>query len=156
MSTSSPEVAQKSLVFSGEFRLSLDPKKRLTIPARWRSDALEEVFIIKSPARGCLVAMPQEFFEEMGEKAGSQATTVEDHQAFKDQFFASAVNSALDSQGRMVLSDDLCKFAGLEKEKEVVLAGSGAKFDIWTPEAWQQRQEAVKPTYTTILKSLGL
>jgi MraZ protein len=151
-----PEIAQKPLVFSGEFRLRLDDKKRLTIPARWRSNSLDEVFIIKSPGRGCLVAMPQEVLEEMGEKAGSQATTVEDHQAFKDQFFASAVNSAIDSQGRMVLSEDFCRFAGLVKDKEVVLAGSGKKFDIWTPEAWEARREAVKPTYTTILKGLGL
>jgi DNA-binding transcriptional regulator/RsmH inhibitor MraZ len=56
----------------------------------------------------------------------------------------------------MVLSDELCRFAGLEKEKEVVLAGSGAKFDIWTPDAWRQRQEADAATYATILKSLGL
>jgi MraZ protein len=153
MPTSS-DVAQKPLVFSGEFRPLLDPKKRLTIPARWRTDALEDIFIIKSIPRGCLVAMPQEVLEEMGEKAGSQATTVEDHQAFKDQFFASAVNCPVDSQGRMVLSEDLCRFAGIEKE--AVLAGSGAKFDIWNPTAWQQRQQAVSATYTTILKSLGL
>ena len=50
-----------------------------------------------------------------------------------DHFFASAVNCPVDSQGRMVLSDELCRFAGIEKEKEVVLAGSGAKFDIWNP-----------------------
>src|SRR5450432_926647 len=90
---SSPDIVQfapqKALVFSGEYRPLLDPKKRLTIPARWRSSGLEEVFIIKSTNRHCLVAMPQDVLEEMGEKAGSQATTVEDHQAFKDQFFAS-------------------------------------------------------------------
>jgi MraZ protein len=152
----SPDIVQKPLVFSGEFRPLLDPKKRLTIPARWRSDALEELFIIKSLTRGCLIAMPQAVLKETGEKAREQAPNAEAHQAFKDQFFASAVNCPVDSQGRMVLSDDLCRFAGIEKEKEVVLAGSGAKFDIWRPEAWQQRQEADAPTYTTILKNLGL
>jgi DNA-binding transcriptional regulator/RsmH inhibitor MraZ len=54
----------------------------------------------------------------------------------------------------MVLSEELCRFAGLEKE--AVLAGSGAKFDIWHPAAWEQRRQAAAPTYTTILKSLGL
>jgi MraZ protein len=156
MPTSAPEISQKPLVFSGEFRPLLDGKKRLTIPARWRSAELEELFIIKSLDRGCLVAMPQPVLDAMGQKAASQAPTVEAHQKFVDHFFASAVNCPLDSQGRMVLSDELCKFAGLEKEKEVVLAGSGAKFDIWTPDAWRQRQEADAATYATILKSLGL
>jgi len=150
-----PDSAQKSLVFSGEFRPLLDQKKRLTIPARWRPDGkLEELFIIKSPSRGCLAAMPQEVLEAMGEKAALQAPTVEAHQAFKDHFFANAVICPVDSQGRMVLADDLCRFAGIEKE--VVLAGGGAKFDLWSPAAWRQRQQAASANYETILKSLGL
>lgn len=48
----------------------------------------------------------------------------------------------------------MCKFAGIEKE--VVLAGGDSKFDIWNPEAWELRQQAVMPTYASILKSLGL
>ena len=151
----SPDIIQKALVFSGEFRPSLDQKKRLTIPARWRPDGrLEELFIIKSLSKGCLAAMPQDVLEEMGERAASQAPTLEDHQTFKDQFFACAIICPVDSQGRMVLPEDLCKFAGIEKE--TVLAGGGSKFDIWSPAAWDQRQQTVAPTYATILKRIGL
>ena len=151
-----PDIVQKSLVFSGEFRPVLDGKKRVTIPARWRSDALEDLYIIKSLDRGCLAAMPQPVLEAMGQKAASQAPTIEAHQTFMDHFFASAVNCPVDSQGRMVLSDELCRFAGIEKEKEMVLAGSGVKFDIWNPEAWRQKQEADAAIYKTLLKSIGL
>ena len=150
----SPENAQKSLVFSGEFHPLLDEKKRLTIPARWRSDGLEEIFIVKSPSRGCLTAMPQAVLRSMGEKAASQGFSVADHQAFKDEFFANAVNCPIDSQGRMVLSEELCQFAGIKKE--VVLAGADEKFDLWNPEARQQRRQVISPTYETILKGLGL
>jgi MraZ protein len=153
---SSPETAQKPLVFSGEFRPVLDGKKRLTIPSKWRSEALEDLFIVKSLDRGCLVAMPLAVLHAKGETAASQAPSLEAHQIFKDLFFASAVNCPVDSQGRVLLSDELCQFAGIEKEKPVVLAGSGEKFDIWTPEAWQQRLEAADATYKTILKSIGL
>lgn len=149
-----PEPISKPVVFSGEFRPALDIKKRVTIPAKWRTSSLDEVFIIKSLSRGCLVAMPLGVLEEMGEKAASQAPSIEDHQTFKDQFFASAMNCPVDSQGRMVLSDDLCKFAGLDKE--VVLAGSGAKFNIWSPALWQQQQKVAAPTYASILKGIGL
>jgi MraZ protein len=91
---------------------------------------------------------------EMGEKAAEQASSVEHHQAFKDHFFASAVGCPVDSQGRMVLPDDFCKFAKLDKE--VILAGSGAKFDVWNPSAWQQHRDAATPIYAPILKSIGL
>lgn len=150
----SPNIVQKPLGFVGEFHPVLDQKKRLTIPARWRSDALQELFIIKSSSRACLAAMPQDVLYAMGENAKGLAGTVEDHQSFKDQFFASAVLCPIDSQGRMVLPDDLCRFAGIEKE--AVLAGGGEKFDIWKPEAWQQQQQATAPNYQTILKRMGL
>ena len=127
MPTSSPDIAQKNLVFSGEFRPLLDGKKRLTIPARWRSEALEEVFIIKSLDRGCLAAMPQAVLQEMGEKAASLAPTVEAHQTFKDHFFASAVNCPIDSQGRMVAGGRVLPVRGDRKGGGTVLAGERRK-----------------------------
>jgi DNA-binding transcriptional regulator/RsmH inhibitor MraZ len=54
----------------------------------------------------------------------------------------------------MVLSDDLCRFAGIKKE--VVLTGGNDKFDIWSPEAWQQQQQTSAQTYEKILGGLGL
>ena len=47
-----PDIVQKPLVFSGEFRPLLDGKKRLTIPARWRSEALEELVHYQKPGPG--------------------------------------------------------------------------------------------------------
>ncbi|MGA3169918.1 MAG: hypothetical protein ABSE62_02795 [Chthoniobacteraceae bacterium] len=150
----SPEVAQKTLIFSGEFRPALDEKKRLTIPARWRSDSLQDLYIVKSRGRGCLLAMPQAVLHGMGEKAATLAPSVADHQTFKDQFFASAFFCPVDSQGRMVLTEELCRFAGIKKD--VVLAGGDTKFDIWCPEKWQEQQAAAAPVYESILRSLGL
>jgi len=145
---------QTALVFTGEFRPSLDEKKRLTIPSRWRNESLQELFIIKSPSRGCLSAMPQPVLQEFGSKAASQAPTLEAHQAFLDHFFASAVICPVDSAGRIILSEDLCRFAGIRKQ--VVLAGGDTKFDLWSPEAWEARQKATSANYETILKSIGL
>ena len=149
-----PDAAQKPVVFAGECRPLLDEKKRLTIPARWRSDALDELFIIKSRSRGCLSALPQDVLLAMGEKPAAQGLTVADQQVFKDQLFASAAICPVDSQGRMVLSEELCRFAGIKRE--VVLAGSGNKFDIWEPAAWEKYQGVVSPTFETILKNIGL
>ena len=150
----SPDNTQKTIVFSGEFFPLLDEKKRLTIPARWRTDGLEEIFIVKSPSRGCLTAMPQAVLRAVGEKAAAQGFTVADHQVFKDQFFANAVNCPIDSQGRMVLSEEHCRFAGIKKQ--VALVGADEKFDLWNPEAWGQRKQVTSPTYEMILKTLGL
>jgi MraZ protein len=153
--TTPPDFTQKPLVFSGEFRPLLDPKKRLTIPARWRQEGrLSEVYIIRSKPRGCLAAMPLEVLHQLGEKGAAAAPTPEAGQVFRDRFFSQATECGIDSQGRMVLSEELCKFAGIEKE--AVLSGSGAKFDIWNPAAWQRQQEVTDAAYDTMLKTLGL
>ncbi len=155
MPASSHDVAQKPLVFSGEFRPLLDPKKRLTIPAGWRREGrLEELYIIKSRKRGCLSAMPLDVLREMGEKGAAGAPTTSTGQLFRDRFYSQAAECAIDSQGRMVLSEELCKFAGIEKE--AVLSGSGAKFDIWNPGAWQRHQDETNAAFETMLDNLGL
>jgi MraZ protein len=149
----SPESTAKPRLFSGEFRPLLDDKKRLTIPARWRA-GLDELFIIKSPKRGCLSAMPQEVLQAMGEKAATLSHTVADHQAFKDRLFAGAVICPVDSQGRMVLPEELSRFASIKKD--AVLTGSNEKFDIWNPETWERQQQGTDQTYERILEGLGL
>lgn len=152
---SSPEISQKPLVFAGEFRPLLDGKNRVTIPARWRPEGrFEELYLVRSVNRGCLSAFTQEGLQAWGEKAAGQAMSVADHEEFMNQFFALAVPSPVDSQGRMVVPDDLKKFARLTKE--AVLAGSGPKFDIWSPELWSEQQAAIAPTFQMILKSIGL
>jgi MraZ protein len=154
--SSQPDPTAKPRLFSGEFHPLLDDKKRLTIPACWRTGSLEELFIIKSPKKGCLSAMPQEVLRAMGEKAAELAHTVADHQAFKDQFFASAVIGQVDGQGRMVLADELCRFAGIKTKSEIVLTGSADKFDIWNPETWKRQKQGSVQNYEKILESLGL
>jgi MraZ protein len=151
--SSHPEPSAKPRLFSGEFRPGLDEKKRLTIPSRWRTGSLEELFIIKSPKKGCLSAMPQEVLQAMSQKAAALSHTVADHQAFRDQLFTNAVICSVDSQGRMVLPEELCKFAGIKKE--AVLTGGEDKFDIWSPETWQRQTQATTQTYEKILDSLG-
>jgi len=150
----SPENAQKTPIFSGEFRPALDEKKRLTIPARWRSDSRLDLYIVKSRGRGCLSAMPEAVLQGIGEKAAPLAPSVADHQTFRDQLFSSAFFCPVDSQGRMVLTEELCRFAGIKKE--VVLTGGDTKFDIWSPEKWAEQQQAAAPVYESILRSLGL
>jgi len=149
-----PVSVQGPLAFTGEFRPLLDEKKRLTIPARWRFPEMTELFIITSPSHRCLSAMPLTTLEKISEDAAAKAETTEQYQSFKDHFFSSAVTCPVDSQGRMVLSEELCLYAGIKKE--TVLAGGKTKFDIWNPAAWGKRHQATAPNYETIMKRLGL
>lgn len=140
-------------MFSGEFRHALDEKNRLTIPARWRSEAVEEFYVIKSPGRNCLTVMPREVFERIGEDAKASATPAQ-HRAFVNQFYSKAKGCPIDRQGRLLLPDDQCAAAGLRGE--TVLTGSLDRFDLWSPANWKATQDQHQPTYEEVAEAIGL
>lgn len=45
----------------------------------------------------------------------------------------------LDGAGRLLVSPELRKFAGLEKP--VMMVGQGSHFEIWSQEAWEKQIE---------------
>ena len=47
----------------------------------------------------------------------------------------------VDKQGRILMPQDLRDFAGLEKD--VVLAGTGGRIEIWSLEKWNGNSEQV-------------
>lgn len=141
-------------MFTGKYPVALDPKKRLTIPSTWRaSGPLTELFIIKA-SKGCLSAMEKDVLREMGEKIAALTPDFEEQGEFMESFFTGAVACQVDSQGRMVVPDEFCRFAGLEKE--IVLTGTNVKFDIWNTAAWEKRQQAKEAAYNINLKRIGL
>ncbi len=45
----------------------------------------------------------------------------------------------LDGAGRLLVSPELRKFAGLEKQ--AMMVGQGSHFEIWSQEAWEKQLE---------------
>lgn len=143
-----------SLLFSGEVRHTLDPKNRVTIPARWRSDEVDEFFIVPHSKQACLVAMPLESFERVGEEAAARAPSPAAHRTFLTQFYSRATRCVVDKQGRLLLPEELCKTVDLRGE--LMLAGSLDRFEIWNPANWAAFRDAVKATYEQVADLVGL
>src|SRR2546430_1670471 len=95
----------KAPIYFGEFRHALDPKNRVTIPARWRSENCDELFIIRNPKRACLTVMPEEVFQRIGDEAITRAGSLAEHRRFVTRFYSSAVNVPIDKQGRMLVPE---------------------------------------------------
>jgi hypothetical protein len=76
-------------IFAGEFRHALDAKKRVTIPARWRSGEVDEFFAVPNPENGCLMVMPVAVAHEVAARAKSDPRfSAQDVQRFSGQPFA--------------------------------------------------------------------
>jgi MraZ protein len=65
----------------------------------------------------------------------------EEARQFARYFLSGAQYVTVDKQGRILMPQDLREFAGLEKD--VVLAGTGGRIEIWSLEKWNENNSQV-------------
>lgn len=80
-------------------------------------------------------------WEEFEEKVKTLQTSRQNFRAIMRHYFANAATCSLDSQGRIVIPQELREWAGLTKE--VLFAGVDTKVEIWDP----QRYDDVTNSY---------
>lgn len=126
-------------VFVGTFRHSVDEKKRLAIPAKWRAAAsgASEFYVLPSP-KNCLVVKSAETIGKMLDKADEIAFGDVKRRDALRTIASRAHGCPIDSQGRVNLPDNLLKFAGITNE--AVLVGNFNEFEIWSPKQWESEE----------------
>ncbi len=151
MDTSSPAQA----FYAGEFRHSIDEKNRITIPARWRRDGAEEFIILPEATHQFLLVMsPEEFSRMSAESESHSAVSARDRRIFLRHLHSRAQHGASDRQGRLVLTEELCKKVGLKGE--VALVGGRGRFEIWNLPRWKKAHEEETSTYQHVANVIGL
>ena len=121
---------------TGIFQHTVDAKGRLFIPARLREE-LGDSFHVTLSMEKCLSAYSNESWERFMEKI---KTMPKAKQIKMRPLFSHASKCDLDSQGRILLTQKLRDFAGLEKNVTVV--GVGECVEIWDTERWTAVDEA--------------
>ena len=151
--------AAAPVVFAGEFRHTMDPKHRVTIPARWRRAEVggppDEYFLLPSPKNDYLQAYPPVEFEAVKRQVSeSLAVPAQDKQIFIRRFYAKAQHCPLDRQGRLLVPDDLRRIAGVDDE--LLLVGAHSRFEIWNPARWSRTDADDQAIYLQVAKLVGL
>ncbi len=125
-------------MFQGATELNLDAKGRLAIPSRHREVLqvqAEGALVLTAHPHRCLLLYPRPAWEPI--RSRIMAFPSLDAQASKLQRllvgFAEEVN--MDGAGRVLVSPELRKFAGLDKR--VMMVGQGSHFEIWGLDAWE-------------------
>ena len=120
---------------TGTYEHSIDAKGRLFIPAKLREE-LGVTFYLAMGVDECLAIYPQETWNRFTEKFASLPMS---QSAAMRPLFANASKCELDSQGRIVITQKLRKYAGLEKD--AVIIGVNDRAEIWSAETWNAREE---------------
>lgn len=139
-------------VFFGEYEHTMDPKGRISMPARFR-DKLSETFYITKGLDQCLFIFPESEWLNIEEKLKALPLTQKNARQFVRAFYAGAMDCELDKQGRMMLSQNLREHAQLDKE--VVLIGVSTRIEVWSKAAWETYQQDESQSYEALAEQLA-
>jgi MraZ protein len=142
-------------VFVGTFRHSVDDKNRVAIPAKWRAAARgsKEFYVLPDP-NSCLVVLTASAMEKMLERADDISIGEYQRRDVLRVIASRAHGTPCDKQGRIGLTEELLKHAGIEKE--AVLAGALTRFEIWSPARWAEVERAAMQNFSEAAKQVGL
>jgi MraZ protein len=136
----------------GEYKHTLDPKKRLSIPSKWRRD-LGQTLIVTRGLDNCLFVYPQAEWKQITEKIGQLPLGQADTRSFNRFFLSGAVEIEVDSVGRILVPDFLKEFAGLDTK--VVLAGIYNRVEIWGENKWEEYKRKIENQADALAEKLG-
>jgi MraZ protein len=131
--------------FTNTFRHALDAKNRVTIPAKWREpgDDKEDAFLLSGDHElGCIMVYPKAMAENTKAQMSGLNLAKEKSKILEyTKFWSNSEDCGCDKAGRISLSDHLRALAGLAAG-ELVLAGGGEFFSIWSPERFAKTLSA--------------
>jgi len=143
-------------MFIGEYTYSIDEKKRLAIPAKFRQ-ALGKRAVITRGIDNCLVIYPISEWQKSAKKLESLPTSQADSRGFARIMLSGAVDVELDKLGRILVPDYLKGYALLKKN--IIILGLSNRIEIWDETRWQQYKKDVEKDVGDIagrLQQLGI
>jgi MraZ protein len=139
-------------VFIGEHRHSIDPKKRLALPSRFRSELKNKVVVTRGLDK-CLFVYPLKVWEEIAGKLGTLPVGESATRSFIRLQLSGAIDCEIDKQGRILIPDFLKEYA--ELDKDIVVAGVYNRLEIWDEKKWNEYKSKAEKNSEEIAEQLG-
>ena len=143
-------------MFIGEYTYSIDEKKRLAIPTKFRP-LLGKKAVITRGLDQCLFLFPAKEWGNLAKKLAQLPLSQADARGFARLMLTGAMEVNLDNLGRILIPDYLKTYALLKKK--VVIAGVYNRVEIWDEREWQGYKKKTETTVGDIaerLKELGV
>ncbi len=139
-------------MFIGEYKYTIDSKKRLALPSKFRKDLGRTVIVTKG-LENCLVVYPIKEWKVMSDKLGKLPTSQMEARGFARIMLAGAMEVGLDALGRALIPDYLKEYAGLLKN--VVVCGLFNRLEIWDEEKWSVYKNKTEKEVGDLASKLG-
>jgi len=133
-------------ILLGEYEATLDSKGRFLLPSGFKKQLFAEDadrFIINRGFENCLSLYPLSSWTPLAEKINALNDFDPKVREFKRYFLNGATFVEPDSAGRLLLPPALREYASLQKD--LVMASSGYKMEIWDSNKYKQFFDSFSP-----------
>jgi MraZ protein len=136
----------------GQYEHTIDVKKRLALPSKFRGELGDKVVITKG-LESCLAVYTEAEWQVMAGKLANLPISQVEARSFSRNILAGAMEVALDKLGRILIPDYLKEYAGLKKN--VTICGLSNKLEIWDSEKWNEYMKNSEKNVDEIVSKLG-
>lgn len=139
-------------MFIGEYLHTLDPKNRVSLPAKFRK-GLGRAVVITRGLDHCLFVYPKKAWAKEAESRTVHAGGTAAARGLARLFLAGAMEAEVDTAGRILIPDHLKSFASLQLK--TVIAGVADRIEIWDETAWRKYTEEIERDADAFAETLG-
>lgn len=136
----------------GEYRHTLDPKNRISVPAKFRKELGASVVVTRGLDK-CLFVYAKSAWKREAEKIAQHSTGSAAGRGLSRLMLAGATEADVDSAGRILIPDYLRQYAGLGEKN--VLAGVSDRVEIWEEKAWDAYTKTIERDADAFAEVLG-
>ncbi|OIO46208.1 MAG: cell division/cell wall cluster transcriptional repressor MraZ [Parcubacteria group bacterium CG1_02_39_15] len=143
-------------MFIGEYRHTIDTKKRLALPAKFRKE-LGKTVVVTRGLDSCLIVYPLKEWRVMSDKLGKLPLSQTEARGFARVMLSGAMAVGVDGLGRVLIPEYLKGYAGLKKN--VIICGLYNRLEIWDAQKWniyEKKMEKGVEDLASKLKELGI
>ena len=129
--------------FRGTYRNRLDAKKRVSVPASFRTVLSGQGLVLRrSSKHNCIEAWPANLFAH--DVPAITPNDFNDDEADDSYYvnYADTVDAMPDGEGRLVMDEGLLRFAGIKDS--IAFLGKNQIFELWEPQAADDMIEAAR------------
>lgn len=139
-------------MFLGEYKHSIDTKKRLSVPSKFRRELGGSIVLTRGLDHS-LFLYPREEWERIAQKLSALPAGQADTRGFVRLMLAGAEEIALDALGRILIPEHLRAYARLGSQ--VVITGVYNRLEVWDEAAWEEYKKKMEKDADTLAEKLG-
>ena len=138
------DATNKKIYFNSRYLHGVDEKRRLQIPAKWRSDTNGVDFTVivwpKHQAGTCLRVLPLEKLEKLVVEIEAMPNSDPRKDVLRRVVGCNSEQVTVDKAGRICLPEEMARAAGIKHE--ALMVGMLEQFEIWEPARYKHVEAA--------------